>query len=217
MATSPQPGWQRTPTRAEITLFDDFSGSEIDPDKWTVNPHSSDNVLPYVKDEKLHLEVTRDTPKDDRGENHALLQAKLRRPITDVSFDMTMASRSGTNKGGGYANVSTDNDREQKVVLKSGNPGRDSPHLDYYIYVETDCSNGAYRDFKHPNQHDIQVGTTHHVHIYYDNRGWIFQVDDLQPVITGSEDGPIENLSFSLFSSGEPFHITVADVRVGYA
>lgn len=208
IAPSPVSGQEFPVTRADFTLFDDFSGSEIDSGNWGTD--RSYTVTPYAKDGKLHLEVA---PQDGQEDNYVHLRANLQRAITDVVFEMTLESREGANMGGGYIMVYNEDGRQHKVALKSGT---DSPYLDYYICEKPPCNHGTYEDFRHPDKPPIQVGRTYRVHIYQDDRGWIFDVDGFLPVIASGEDDPIKNLVFYLYSDGAAFHVTVDNVQIAY-
>lgn len=210
-APSTAPDQEHRAARPDLTLFDDFSGSEIDSSKWSLS--SENTVAPYVEDGKLHLEVT---PADGPGNHYSTLRAELRGAITDVSYEMTLVSREGNNTGGGYGIAYTHDDRRHKVALK---PNTDHvPTLDYYICRKETCEEGDYEDFWHPEDSPpIQIGRTYHVHIYQDDRGWVFDVDGFQPVIADIEDSPIENFEFYLYSNKGTFQVTVDNVQVAYA
>lgn len=205
------PGQDPTDASPEFIMFDDFNGSEINTSKWKVSTSKENTDPPYVKNGKLHLRVTQ---QDGKGNLSTNLQARLQgAAITNVSFEMALEFRKEGSAGGGYAKVLSEGGRQHKLALK---PGSGSPNFNYYICEKTACSD-KYDDFDHPRSDPIRAEQTYLVHIYQDDHGWIFEVDGFPPVPAPGEDGPIDSLEFSLFSHGEPFHVTVDNVRVTYA
>lgn len=198
-----------TVTSPEI-LFDNFNDPNIDTKKWEVL--TSKEVPPYVANGKLHFKVTQ---SDGQGNLSANLRAMLQGPITDVRFELTLVNSERESTGGEYTKVFSEGGRQHKLVLRP--TGSDSPNLDYYICDKAACDNHTYNDFRHEYRRPIRARQPYQVHIHQDNHGWMFEVEGFPPVTAPGEDGPIARLEFALFSHGNPFHITVDNVRVTYA
>ncbi|MGH4019049.1 MAG: hypothetical protein ACRDT0_07385 [Pseudonocardiaceae bacterium] len=200
-------------TNLEYILLDDFSGPALDPAKWD----GVDTAAPllYVRDGMLHLQVT---PAEGTGENSATLRARLPRPVHAVRFELTLLSVDGTNDGGASTIVSRNSARNHKVGV--GPSGSGAPVIAYDICArEVGCRDGVYNDFVRPGvEMPIQVQRRYEVVVRRDGPRWVFEVDGIQQNTADLEDGPIESLSYYLYSFGEgTFHATVDDLEVAYA
>jgi len=200
---------------SDLELFDDFSGSTINSEKWG-RGSGFDTVPPliYAQDGLLNMQIT---PEHGSGENSASLQANLPRPARAISFEMIVLSSEGLNDGGGSAVISSRDSHNHKVAFGPGGDG--FPGMEYFICnKESGCDDGVYEDFDHPGRSQLQLQQRYNVLIQQSDTGWSFQVDGFPEATAQLEDGPIQSFDLSLYSFGEGvFHVAVDNVRIDYA
>lgn len=198
----------------DFELFDDFADSVINPAKWS-RGDSFDSVPPliYAQDGQLHMQII---GENGNGENSAIIRANLPRPARAISFEMTLLSSEGTNDGGGYAIVSSQGNRNHKLVMGPGGDGLPAAGYDI-CNKEHGCDDGVYEDFEHPGASQIQLQRPYHALIHRSDAGWSFQLDGFPEVTTSLENDPISSFKLYLYSFGEGvFHVAVDNIKVDY-
>ncbi len=133
-----------------------------------------------------------------------------------MRFELTLLSVDGTNDGGASAVVSRNSARNHK--LSTGPDGSGASVIAYDICAqEAGCRD--YDDFIRPGvEVPIQEQQRYAVVVRQDGARWIFEVDGVQQNTAELENGPIERLSYYLYSFGKgTFHATVDNVEVAYA
>ncbi len=199
----------------DLELFDDFSGSAIDSEKWE-RGSGFDTVPPliYAQDGLLNMRVTRE---HGSGENSAVLRANLPGPARAISFEMIVLVSEGLNDGGGLAVISSRDSHNHKVAF--GPDGDGFPGVEYFICnKESGCDDGVYEDFEHPGRSQLQLQQRYNVLIQQSDTGWSFKVDGFPEATAQLENGPIRNFDFGLYSFGEGvYHVAVDNVKIDYA